>query len=91
MKFAGKVTVPWVRLMVTTRSPRGWRSTASVACPNSGSSSRNRTPRWLRPISPGRYLFARGPFGSRLNTLTAFSTRIFCRSAGESLAMDRSM
>src|SRR3989304_3429220 len=40
--------------MVTTRSSTGWRSTSRVGWPNSGSSSRKRTPRWERLISPGR-------------------------------------
>ena len=53
MKLAGKVTVPCARLMVTTLSSMGWRSTSSTAWPNSGSSSRNSTPRWLSVISPG--------------------------------------
>src|SRR5579885_641566 len=40
--------------MVTTLSSNGWRSTSRTFCPNSGSSSRKRTPRWERLISPGR-------------------------------------
>src|SRR3989304_1046384 len=54
MKFAGKVTEPWARLIVTWRSSSGWRRTSSVGWPNSGSSSRKRTPRCERLISPGR-------------------------------------
>jgi len=53
MKLAGKLTLPWARLIVTTLSSSGWRSVSSKACPNSGSSSRKRIPRWLRLISPG--------------------------------------
>lgn len=53
MKLAGKVTRPCARLMVTTLSSSGWRNTSSSEWPNSGSSSRKSTPRWLRLISPG--------------------------------------
>ena len=54
MKFAGKVTLPCARLIVTMRSSSGCRSTSSTGIPNSGSSSMNSTPRWLRLTSPGR-------------------------------------
>ena len=54
MKLAGNVTVPCALLIVTTLSSSGWRRTSSDECPNSGSSSRNSTPRWARVISPGR-------------------------------------
>ena len=53
IKFAGKVTLPWARLMDTVRSSKGWRNDSRAEWPNSGSSSRNRTPRWARVISPG--------------------------------------
>jgi hypothetical protein len=56
MKFAGYVTVPCAREIVTVRSSSGWRITSSTCWPNSGSSSRNSTPRWLSVISPGRGL-----------------------------------
>ena len=42
------MTRPWARLIVTTLSSSGWRSTSRRELPNSGSSSRKRTPRWLR-------------------------------------------
>src|SRR3970040_1019703 len=54
MKFAGKVTLPWARLTVTTRSSSGWRIDSKTEWANSGSSSRKRTPRWLRVVSAGR-------------------------------------
>ena len=43
-KLAGKVSEPCARLIVTTLSSSGWRSTSSTRIPNSGSSSRNSTP-----------------------------------------------
>ena len=43
MKLAGKVSVPWARLMVTILSSMGWRSTSRTRIPNSGSSSRKST------------------------------------------------
>jgi site-specific DNA recombinase len=51
---AGKAT--WALALATVTSPvsSGWRSESSTARWNSGSSSRNRTPRWARLTSPGR-------------------------------------
>ncbi len=46
MKSAGYLLVWFTRLIVTFRSSRGNRSDSRVFLPNSGSSSRNRTPRW---------------------------------------------
>jgi hypothetical protein len=51
-KFAGNVSDPEARLIVTILSSIGWRSTSSTRIPNSGNSSRNKTPRWPQP-SPG--------------------------------------
>ena len=42
--------------MVTTLSSKGWRSDFSDVWLNSGSSSKNRTLRWLSVISPGLML-----------------------------------
>lgn len=53
-KFAGKVTDMRARLMVTIRSSSGCRSTSSTCGPNSGSSSRNRTPRWHKVLNNTR-------------------------------------
>ena len=53
MKSAGKRVVVLTRLMVTSPSSSGCRSTSSVRRLNSGSSSRNNTPLWARLISPG--------------------------------------
>jgi hypothetical protein len=53
MKLAGKVNDPELREMVSLRSSSGWRSISSSLVPNSGSSSRKRTPRWASEISPG--------------------------------------
>lgn len=53
MNEAGYVTLPMARDSVTTRSSSGWRSTSSLG-PNSGSSSRNSTPRCASEIIPGR-------------------------------------
>ena len=53
MKLAGKVVLDSAREIVTVPSSSGCRSTSSVRRLNSGNSSRNRTPLWLREISPG--------------------------------------
>ena len=53
MKLAGKVTEPCARVITTLLSSRGCLSASSIRCPNSDSSSRNRTPLWLMVISPG--------------------------------------
>jgi hypothetical protein len=52
-KLAGKVKDPWARLMVTILSSMGCLNTSSTRVPNSGNSSRNKTPRCAREISPG--------------------------------------
>jgi len=57
--LAGKVRVPWARLMVTTLSSMGWRITSRTRVPNSGTSSRKSTPWWARLISPGRVVHGR--------------------------------
>ena len=54
INWQGYDSVPATRAMVTRPSSRGWRSTSRVSCRNSGSSSRNSTPRWARDTSPGR-------------------------------------
>jgi len=53
MMFAGNVRLPIARLIVTSPSSSGWRSTSRVRRLNSGNSSRNSTPLWARLISPG--------------------------------------
>ena len=45
MKLAGKLNDPCARLMVTTLSSRGWRSVSKFLGPNSGNSSKKRTPK----------------------------------------------
>src|SRR3989339_1278928 len=52
-KLAEKVSEPLARLMVTTLSSIGWRITSRTRVPNSGNSSKNKTPRCAREISPG--------------------------------------
>ena len=54
MKRLGRRMDPAARVMVTSPSSRGWRSTSRASFWNSGSSSRNSTPLWAREISPGR-------------------------------------
>ncbi len=56
-KLAGKECEPRARLIVTTLSSNGWRNTSNTRIPNSGSSSRNNTPRCASEISPGRGQF----------------------------------
>ena len=53
IKLAGNVSVPALRAMVSCLSSIGWRSISSRRVPNSGSSSRNNTPRCASEISPG--------------------------------------
>ena len=53
MKVAGKVVFEDAREMAMTRSSRGWRRASRTERGNSGISSRKRTPRWAREISPG--------------------------------------
>jgi hypothetical protein len=43
--------------MVTTLSSIGWRMTSRTRLPNSGNSSRNKTPRCASEISPGLGIF----------------------------------
>ena len=43
-KFAEKVSEPFARLTVTTLSSIGWRITSRTRLPNSGNSSKNKTP-----------------------------------------------
>jgi len=54
MTFAGNVSVPLARLIVTILSSNGCRSTSRTRPSNSGNSSRKSTPRCARLISPGR-------------------------------------
>lgn len=49
------------RLMVTTLSSIGWRMTSRARVPNSGNSSRNRTPRCAKEISPGKDVMDKRP------------------------------
>ena len=51
---AGRVTAPWARTIVTDPASSGSRSPSRHARGNSGSSSRNKTPRCARLTSPGR-------------------------------------
>src|SRR6185369_8346655 len=51
---AGNVTWVLARATLTLPVSSGWRSESSTGRWNSGSSSRNRTPRCARLISPGR-------------------------------------
>ena len=53
-KRAGKTATPAARAIRTTPSSTGWRSTSRARRPNSGISSRKRTPLWARLTSPGR-------------------------------------
>ena len=52
--FAGNSSARCPRMIVTRPSSSGWRSASTAARPNSGSSSRNRTPRCASVSSPGR-------------------------------------
>jgi hypothetical protein len=56
-KLAEKVSDPLARLMVTTLSSIGWRITSRTRVPNSGNSSKNKTPLWANEISPGFGIF----------------------------------
>ncbi len=60
-KFALKVSEPCARLMVTTLSSMGWRMTSRTRVPNSGNSSKNKTPRCAREISPDFGMFPPPP------------------------------
>lgn len=53
---AGKLTCALARAIETVPVSSGWRSESSTGRWNSGSSSRNSTPRWARLTSPGRTL-----------------------------------
>jgi len=57
MKRVGYVSDDAARAMVTWPSSNGWRRTSKTRRLNSGSSSRNSTPRWARLTSPGRGMF----------------------------------
>ena len=52
-KLAGKLNLPLARLTVISWSSRGWRSDSKIFLGYSNSSSRNRTPRCARLMSPG--------------------------------------
>ena len=51
VKLAGKVRLPWARLMLTILSSEGCPMRSSTRVPNSGSTSPNDTPWWARLIS----------------------------------------
>ena len=54
MKREGRSAAPRARTTATSPSSSGCRSASSAARPNSGSSSRNNTPRCASETSPGR-------------------------------------
>jgi len=55
--LAGKVNEPLARLMVATLSSNGWRITSRTRVPNSGISSKNKTPLCASDISLGLGMF----------------------------------